>query len=464
MSSAGSATDLPAPSVFISYASEDRTAARALRDALQAAGLQVWYDESELTGGDAWDQKIRRQIRDCDYFLPIISANTERRKEGYFRREWRLAVERTMDMADDVLFLLPVVIDDTTEANARVPDRFLTVQWLRAPAGQPTPALQSLIERIRAGDHQLYPRLPGATRPPMYQRTVAPFGPPPCPPPDPPPLAKCDPAPSGPPPPQVPPIPPTPEKGGFFHGIRFVFELLWWALTAAWILFSRLPKWGRVLVVVWIVISLFSTRCSNSSSPRVVHTGGERPGSGRGIEREKKARQFAERISQSAREGGITLDSAELSKLGTEIAQVFVEGFGEGPGTGRPLLIVPFAPTAAEDPASKFAHAVFLSLYGRLSLERRGDIAVTAPIPDGNLTAPLLARGRQLGANFMLTASPVPATTPPGLKVQLLAVSDSSVSWSETFPAEGADATSVAEKIAEQVLPLVPRKGPRRGK
>src|SRR5882762_6932506 len=101
----------PAPSIFISYASEDRTAARTLRDTLLTAGLDVWYDENELGGGDAWDQKIRRQIRDCEYFMPVISAATEARKEGYFRREWRLATERMMDMADDVLFLIPVSID-----------------------------------------------------------------------------------------------------------------------------------------------------------------------------------------------------------------------------------------------------------------------------------------------------------------------------------------------------------------
>src|SRR5438270_10483578 len=122
MSSVGNPPPALRPSVFISYASEDRAAARALRDTLASGGLEVWYDENELGGGDAWDQKIRRQIRDCDYFMPVISASTERRKEGYFRREWRLAAERTMDMADDVLFLLPVVIDGTSEAGARVPD------------------------------------------------------------------------------------------------------------------------------------------------------------------------------------------------------------------------------------------------------------------------------------------------------------------------------------------------------
>src|SRR5215475_527562 len=86
------------PSVFLSYASDDRQVAQALKEAVAATGLDVWYDESELGGGDAWDQKIRRQIRECDFFMPVISAQTEARPEGYFRREWRLAVERTLDM------------------------------------------------------------------------------------------------------------------------------------------------------------------------------------------------------------------------------------------------------------------------------------------------------------------------------------------------------------------------------
>src|SRR3984893_17796342 len=81
----------PPPSVFLSYASEDRLAAQAIRDALPAFGLEVWYDESGLDGGDAWDHKIRRQIRECDFFMPLISAQTAARPEGYFRREWREA-------------------------------------------------------------------------------------------------------------------------------------------------------------------------------------------------------------------------------------------------------------------------------------------------------------------------------------------------------------------------------------
>jgi hypothetical protein len=98
--------------VFLSYASQDAEAARRLCEALRKAGVEVWFDQSELAGGDAWDQKIRRQIKECALFMPVISANTNARLEGCFRREWRLAVERRHDMDDDVPFPFPIVIDD----------------------------------------------------------------------------------------------------------------------------------------------------------------------------------------------------------------------------------------------------------------------------------------------------------------------------------------------------------------
>ena len=108
--------------VFLSYASQDVKAAQQLCNDLRAAGVEVWLDQSELRGGDAWDGSIRKKIKECTLFVPIISVNTNARSEGYFRLEWKLAVDRTYLMADDEPFLLPVVIDETSEAVARVPE------------------------------------------------------------------------------------------------------------------------------------------------------------------------------------------------------------------------------------------------------------------------------------------------------------------------------------------------------
>jgi TolB-like protein len=134
------------PAVFISYASQDAEAASRICQALREAGIEVWFDQSELRGGDAWDAAIRKQVKECSLFVPLISANTDARREGYFRREWNLAVHRMLDMAEDQPFLLPVVIDETPEAMARVPDRFRERQWLRFFASD-TPAM--LVARVR---------------------------------------------------------------------------------------------------------------------------------------------------------------------------------------------------------------------------------------------------------------------------------------------------------------------------
>ena len=135
----------PAGAVFLSYASQDADAARRICDGLRAAGIEVWLDQSELRGGDAWDHRIRDQIRQCALFIPVISGHSEARLEGYFRREWKLAVDRTRDIADEIAFLLPVVIDDTPERGARVPERFHEVQWTRLAGGA---ASQEFIEHV----------------------------------------------------------------------------------------------------------------------------------------------------------------------------------------------------------------------------------------------------------------------------------------------------------------------------
>jgi adenylate cyclase len=125
--------------VFLSYASEDAESAARIVAALRAAGIEVWFDQSELRGGDAWDRHIHDQIHDCRLFIAVISTHSNARDEGYFRREWRLAVDRTLDMDENKAFLVPVVIDSTNERGAAVPAAFHHVQWTRLPDGN-TPA------------------------------------------------------------------------------------------------------------------------------------------------------------------------------------------------------------------------------------------------------------------------------------------------------------------------------------
>src|ERR1700733_10960121 len=233
MSSTG-ATDAgrPLPSVFLSYASEDRQAARTIGDALRAFGLEVWYDESELGGGDLWDQKIRRQIRECDYFMALVSAQTEARHEGYFRREWRLAVERTQDIADDHPFFFPIAIDDIAQATARVPEKFLATQWLRVPGGRPTPAFETLCRRIASGEAAAVQPARKAPARPAGSRAPAPPAP----------MVRY-------------PEFPKEEQG---QTVRFWFAVVGWLFKSAWMLFQRWPRWVRVAVYIWFALVLMS--------------------------------------------------------------------------------------------------------------------------------------------------------------------------------------------------------------
>jgi TolB-like protein len=156
--------------VFLSYASQDAEAAQRICDALRAAGVEVWFDRNELVGGDAWDAKIRKQIAECALFLPIISANTQARREGYFRIEWRLAAQRTHGMSDDTPFLLPIVIDDTKDADARVPAEFKTVQWTRLPSGEAAEKLCTRVSRLLQEGTEPDATVPATLRAPAPER------------------------------------------------------------------------------------------------------------------------------------------------------------------------------------------------------------------------------------------------------------------------------------------------------
>jgi TolB-like protein/Tfp pilus assembly protein PilF len=142
----------PSHAVFLSYASQDAQAAQRIADALRGAGINVFLDQSELRGGDAWDQKIRHEIHDCALFMPVISQHTQERLEGYFRREWRLAVERAGDMAQNKAFLVPVVIDDTPERGASVPEKFHELQWTRLAGGETSVAFVERVQRLVSGE------------------------------------------------------------------------------------------------------------------------------------------------------------------------------------------------------------------------------------------------------------------------------------------------------------------------
>jgi TolB-like protein/lipoprotein NlpI len=165
--------------VFLSYASQDAEAAQRIGDALRVAGIQVFLDQSELRGGDVWDQKIRREIHDCALFIPVISANTVSRHEGYFRLEWDLADQRSHMMARNRVFIVPVCLDATHETGADVPESFHRVQWTRLPGGETTSVFVERVRRLLSPELLTTPPPPAAAvsgaLPPIRETFRAPW-------------------------------------------------------------------------------------------------------------------------------------------------------------------------------------------------------------------------------------------------------------------------------------------------
>ncbi len=134
--------------VFLSYASEDRDAAVAIRDALEAENLHVFFDKDDLKTGDDWAAKLRRSIAECALFVPVISRSTLTPKARYFRDEWNEALEQAAKMPRNRGFLVPVAIDDTSDQHAALPDGFRKPQWARLPGGRPTPEFVGEVVRL----------------------------------------------------------------------------------------------------------------------------------------------------------------------------------------------------------------------------------------------------------------------------------------------------------------------------
>jgi hypothetical protein len=144
---------MPDNAVFISYAREDLPAVQKMKAALDAAGIRTWFDLERLEGGDDYDRKIQRNIARCSFFVPVVSANTERRLEGYFRREWSYAIDRARNIAEGALFILPVCVDDTNGGTAQVPEKFKALHFTQVPGGDVPPDFVRRLQDLLSSRH-----------------------------------------------------------------------------------------------------------------------------------------------------------------------------------------------------------------------------------------------------------------------------------------------------------------------
>lgn len=98
---------------FISYVREDSGDADRLQQVLEAAGVRVWRDTSDLWPGEDWREKIRRAITDdALIFIACFSHNSVARKRSFQNEELTLAIEQLRLRRPGEPWLIPVRFDD----------------------------------------------------------------------------------------------------------------------------------------------------------------------------------------------------------------------------------------------------------------------------------------------------------------------------------------------------------------
>jgi TIR domain/Restriction endonuclease len=113
------------PQVFVSYASTDSAAAKAIVEGLRSLDLNVWLDADELRPGNHWAESIRTAISASAYFLLLLSKNS-------VRSSWLdHGVEAVLKelQSRDVTFM-PVLLED-----CNIPSSLAVYQWFDMRSG-----------------------------------------------------------------------------------------------------------------------------------------------------------------------------------------------------------------------------------------------------------------------------------------------------------------------------------------
>jgi TIR domain len=89
---------------FISHSSKNRTRAQRLERALEAEGLEVWLDDSEIRLGVLLGEELQSSIRRCRALVLLWSRAASRSR--WVSSEWLMALHQDV-------FVLPCVLDQT---------------------------------------------------------------------------------------------------------------------------------------------------------------------------------------------------------------------------------------------------------------------------------------------------------------------------------------------------------------
>jgi hypothetical protein len=140
---------------FISYSRKtDLPRAESMYQALLKQGVakgEVWFDRQCIEPGQDFQRRILEGIRDCRYFLPLLSKASNAREEAFVFTEWHEANERRPGVNRD--FVFPVIVDVDFK-----PERYTNreamkwahdhVDFAHAPDGVPDDRLDEKLKEL----------------------------------------------------------------------------------------------------------------------------------------------------------------------------------------------------------------------------------------------------------------------------------------------------------------------------
>jgi hypothetical protein len=117
--------DKRAYDIFISYAREDIQAASDLFIRLRSQGFRPWLDVSCLLPGQPWKEAIRKAIKECRFFLALLSSRSVD-KQGFVQKEMRIALDILDEYPPNSVYIIPARLDDCQPTH----ERLAQLQWV----------------------------------------------------------------------------------------------------------------------------------------------------------------------------------------------------------------------------------------------------------------------------------------------------------------------------------------------
>lgn len=97
--------------VFLCHANEDKPIVRKLYSRLKRCGVQPWFDDEDLIGGQDWELEIEKAVGSSDIVIVCLS-NKSITKTGYVQKEIKFALDIADRQPENSIFIIPIKLEE----------------------------------------------------------------------------------------------------------------------------------------------------------------------------------------------------------------------------------------------------------------------------------------------------------------------------------------------------------------